>query len=29
LIIDGELVGGLDVVTEMAANGELAEMLAE
>jgi Grx4 family monothiol glutaredoxin len=28
LIINGEFVGGLDVVTEMDANGELAELLA-
>lgn len=28
LIINGEFVGGLDVVKEMADNGELKEMLA-
>jgi glutaredoxin-related protein len=28
LIIDGELVGGLDIVQEMVESGELAEMTA-
>ena len=28
LIINGEFVGGLDIVTEMAANGELKELLS-
>jgi glutaredoxin-related protein len=28
LIIKGELVGGLDIVKEMAENGELAEVIA-
>ncbi|KAI0029424.1 glutaredoxin [Vararia minispora EC-137] len=28
LIINGEFVGGLDIVTEMASNGELKELLA-
>jgi len=28
LIIKGDFVGGLDVVSEMAENGELAELLA-
>jgi glutaredoxin-related protein len=28
LIIKGELVGGLDIVQEMAENGELKEALA-
>jgi len=27
VIIDGELVGGLDIVKEMADNGELQELL--
>ena len=27
LYIDGELVGGLDIVTEMAESGELQELL--
>ncbi|KAI0315916.1 glutaredoxin [Amylostereum chailletii] len=29
LIINGEFVGGLDIVTEMAGNGELKELLAQ
>jgi monothiol glutaredoxin len=29
LFVDGELVGGCDIVTEMAASGELAEAVAE
>ena len=29
LYVDGELVGGLDVLTEMAQNGELQELLAQ
>lgn len=28
LIINGELVGGLDIVQEMISNGEFAEMIA-
>lgn len=28
LIINGELVGGLDIVQEMVESGELAEMTA-
>jgi glutaredoxin-related protein len=28
LIINGELVGGLDIVQEMISNGELAEIIA-
>jgi len=28
LIINGELVGGLDITQEMAKNGELAALLA-
>lgn len=28
LIVNGELVGGLDIVQEMIENGELAEVLA-
>ena len=27
LIVNGELVGGLDIVTEMADNGELEELM--
>ena len=27
LVVDGEFVGGLDIVKEMADNGELQEML--
>ena len=27
LIVNGELVGGLDIVTEMAENGELEELM--
>jgi glutaredoxin-related protein len=28
LIVKGELVGGLDIVQEMAENGELAQLVA-